>query len=103
MDVEAAAGKFESQVNRLEREKQELNCEVENRSNGLAKQGETVARLQKQVKETKEKLENSEMQVDALRQTSQRQTEENRALLKQVSLKLKTLSSINKVSLCVIL
>ena len=82
--MEATAAKFENQVNKLEREKQELTCEVENRNNNLAKQGEIVARLQRQVKEIKEKLENSEMQVDELRQISQRQTEENRALLKQV-------------------
>ena len=82
--MEATATKFENQVNKLEREKQELTCEVENRNNNLAKQGEIVARLQRQVKEIKEKLENSEMQVDELRQISQRQTEENRTLLKQV-------------------
>ena len=82
--MEVTAAKFENQVNKLEREKQELTCEVENRNNNLAKQGEIVARLQRQVKEIKEKLENSEMQVDELRQISQRQTEENRALLKQV-------------------
>ena len=82
--MEATAAKFENQVNKLEREKQELTCEVENRNNNLAKQGEIVARLQRQVREIKEKLENSEMQVDELRQISQRQTEENRALLKQV-------------------
>ena len=82
--MEATAAKFENQVNKLEREKQELTCEVENHNNNLAKQGEIVARLQRQVKENKEKLENSEMQVDELRQISQRQTEEKRALLKQV-------------------
>ncbi len=71
-------------MNKLEREKNELISELENRNNSLAKQGDNVLKLQKQVKEVKEKLENSEMQVDELRQTNQKQSEENRSLFKQV-------------------
>ena len=82
--METTAARLESQVNKVEREKNELMSELENRNNSLAKQGDNVLKLQKQVKEVKEKLENSEMQVDELRQTNQKQSEENRSLFKQV-------------------
>ena len=82
--METTAARLESQVNKVEREKNELISELENRNNSLAKQGDNVLKLQKQVKEVKEKLENSEMQVDELRQTNQKQSEENRSLFKQV-------------------
>lgn len=62
-----------------------MNSELENRSNSLGKQGDIVVKLQKQVKDIKEKLENSEMKVDELVEANQRQSEENRALFKQVS------------------
>ena len=84
LNLETTAAKFETQVSKLEREKGELICEVENRDNGLAKQHENVMKLQKQVKEIKEKLENSEVQVDELRPANQKLVEENRALFKQV-------------------
>ena len=86
LDLQATAAKSESQVNKLEREKGELISELENRNNSLAKQSENVAKLQKQVKEMKEKLENTEIQVDELRQINQKQSDENRALFKQVGL-----------------
>ena len=82
--METTVARLQSQVNKLEREKNELISELENRNNSLAKQGDNVLKLQKQVKEVKEKLENSEIQVDELRQTNQKQSEENRSLFKQV-------------------
>jgi predicted nucleic acid-binding Zn-ribbon protein len=86
LDLQATAAKCESQVNKLEREKGELISELENRNNSLVKQSENVAKLQKQVKEMKEKLENTEIQVDELHQINQKQSDENRTLFKQVGL-----------------
>lgn len=71
-------------MSKLEREKGELNAELESRNNGMAKQSENLVKLQKQVKEMKEKLESSKVQVDELRAVNQRQIEDNRSLFKQV-------------------
>lgn len=73
-------------MSKLEREKDEFSAELKNRSDSLTKQVENVGKLQKQVKELREKLENSEVQVDELRLINHRQSEENKALFKQVCL-----------------
>ena len=85
LDAESTIGRLESRINKLEREKSELASEVDSRGSNMAKQSEGFAKQQKQLKDVKEILVNSQQQIDELQEQSKRQSEENRALFKQLT------------------
>ena len=85
LDAGSTIGRLESRVNKLEREKSELESEVESRGSNMAKQSEGFAKQQKQLKDVKESLVNSQQQIDELQEQGKRQSEENRAMFKQLT------------------
>ena len=83
----SAVGRLKNRVSKLEREKVELAAEVENRGNNMTKQSGAFTKLQKQLKETKESLANSQQQVDELLEQGKTRSDDNRALFKQLTQK----------------